>query len=95
MTRTSSRSCRSVNASWRGAGLSIAALALTGCMCGGRPMLDARYQENLMVKCRIEFPQPASDHADDLVSNHVTVAGEARECARRHNELVDALRGAE
>lgn len=75
--------------------LLTAVLVLSGCASGTKPMAAPapRYQENLLVKCPTQFPALPSDEIDEAVRNHVSTIAEARECARRHNNLVDAIRG--
>lgn len=75
--------------------LPFAALALSACASGTKPMpAPPRYQENLLARCEIPLcPQLPSDAVDAAVKNHLACMDRALECARRHNSLVDAIRG--
>lgn len=78
---------------WLATSLLLVASALSACASGTRPTPELRYQENLLVKCDVTFLPLETDEVDDATRNHLTVVAKARECARRHNNLVDAIRG--
>ncbi|QEG30291.1 hypothetical protein GobsT_50950 [Gemmata obscuriglobus] len=63
---------------------------LTLSACSKTPALLTPPPANLMTEC----PPPApfeGTTADDLVTDHLDLLGLYRECATRHNALVNAL----
>lgn len=50
-------------------------------------------QENLLATCPLQCPALETDDVDEAMNNHIACVALMRECARRHNELVNAIRG--
>lgn len=73
--------------------MAIAALMLTACASGVRPMptVTLTPPASDMQKCPETIPDPASGKTQDLVANHVLAMKTYHECKDRHNGLVDWL----
>ena len=63
---------------------------LTLCACSKTPAATTPPPANLTVKCP-GVPAFQGTTSDDLVSAHLDLIGQYRECATRHNALVDSL----
>lgn len=94
MTRTKSPASSGASRACLATSLLLAASVMIAGCCGTKrmPAPELRYQENLLVMCEIRFPTIESDELDEAMRNHLSVVEKARECARRHNNLVEAMR---